>query len=149
MVVESYLIMALFLRRNKMSDAQIFQAFSIVYISIGLGIVINREFYKNMFADFVERPATLYLGGLMALVVGYLLVAFHNTWTADLSVIITVLGWMALVKGIVILVCPKRMISLSKALMEKKNFMRIEAIVAIVAGLVFVWLGFCPESPIL
>ena len=132
-----------------MSDAQIFQAFSLVYISIGFGIVINGEFYKNMFEDFVGRPGVLYLGGVMALVVGYLLVAFHNTWTADLSVIITVLGWMALIKGVVILVCPKRMISLSKSLVEKKNFMRIEAVVAIVAGLVFAWLGFCPESPIL
>ena len=132
-----------------MSDAQIFQVFSIVYISIGLGIVINGEFYKGMFEDFVERPATLYLGGVMALVVGYLLVAFHNTWTADLSVIITVLGWMALIKGVVILVCPKRMISLTKALVEKKNFMKIEAIVAIVIGLVFAGLGFCPKSPIL
>lgn len=132
-----------------MSDAQIFQVFSLVYISVGIGMVINPEFYKNMFADFVERPAVLYLGGVTALVVGYLLVAFHNTWTADLSVIITVLGWMALVKGVVIFVCPKHMIRLMKGLVEKKNFMKIEAIVAIVAGVVFVWLGFCPESPIL
>ena len=92
--------MTLFLRRNKMSDAQIFQIFSIVYLSIGIGIVINYDFYKKIFAGFIDSPVSMYFGGVMALVVGFLLVTFHNTWTRDLSVIITILGWMALIKGI-------------------------------------------------
>ena len=85
----------------------------------------------------------------MALVVGFLLVTFHNTWVKDYSVIITILGWMALIKGIVILVLPKAMITLSKAIAEKPMFMKIEAIAAIIIGLGLAFLGFCPESPIL
>ena len=131
-----------------MSDAQIFQVFSLVYLAIGIGIVINGEFYKGMFEDFIERPAVLYLGGVTALVIGYLIVTFHNVWAADLSVIITVLGWLALIKGVLILVKPKLMVAMTKSLVEKKNFMKFEAIVAIVIGLVFAGLGFCPKSPV-
>ena len=119
-----------------------------MYLSIGIGIAVNPEFYKTIFSDFVERPAVLYLGGMMPLIVGYLIVAFHNTWTADLSVIITVLGWLALIKGVLILVKPKLMIAMTKGLVEKKKFMKIEAIVAIVLGVVFAGLGFCPKSPV-
>ena len=84
----------------------------------------------------------------MALVVGYLILAFHNTWTKDLSVIITIIGWIALIKGIVILIQPKMMITLSKAILKIENILKIEAIVVIVLGLVFSFLGFCPKSPI-
>ena len=131
-----------------MSDAQIFQIISLVYITVGIGILVNPEFYKKLFEDFIENTAVLYLGGITALVVGYLILAFHNTWTMDLSVIITIFGWLALTKGIVILVRPKIMIALSKAMVKKENILKIEAIAVVTLGLAFSFLGFCPKSPI-
>ena len=131
-----------------MSDAQIFQIFSIVYITIGIGIFINPGFYKKMFEDFIENTAVMYLGGVMALTIGYLIVAFHNTWTKDLSVIITIVGCLAMIKGILILIRPKIIIALSKAMVQKESILKIEAIAVIILGLVFSFLGFCPKSPI-
>ena len=131
-----------------MSDAQIFQVFSLVYLTIGIGILINSDFYKKLFTDFIESAVSLYFGGVMALVIGYLIVAFHNTWTADLSVIITILGWIALIKGILILVRPKLMIAMTIAIMKNEKFLKIEAVVIIIMGLALSFLGFCPKSPI-
>ncbi len=131
-----------------MSDAQIFQIFSLVYIAVGIGILINPGFYKKLFEDFIENAAVLYLGGITALVVGYLILAFHNTWTKDISVIITIVGWLALIKGILILIRPKIMIALSKAMVQKEGILKIEAIAVIILGLAFAFLGFCPKSPI-
>jgi len=131
-----------------MSDAQIFQIFSLFYIVVGIGILINPGFYKKLFEDFIENAAVLYLGGAMALAIGYLILAFHNTWTKDLSVIITIFGWLALIKGIVILIRPKIIIALSKAILQKESILKIEAIAVIILGLIFSFLGFCPKSPI-
>ena len=131
-----------------MSDAQIFQIFSLVYIAVGIGILINPDFYKKLFEDFIENASVLYLGGITVLVVGYLILAFHNTWTKDLSVIITIFGWLALIKGILILIQPKIMIALSKAMVKKESILKIEAIAVIILGLAFSFLGFCPKSPI-
>ncbi|MHC4691863.1 MAG: hypothetical protein ACYS67_03905 [Planctomycetota bacterium] len=130
-----------------MSDAQIFQIISLAYIAVGIGILINPGFYKKLFEDFTEHASFMYLGGIMALAIGYLILAFHNTWTKDLSVIITIFGWIALIKGIVILVRPQIVIALAKA-MTKPGFLKIEAIAVIILGLVFSFLGFCPKSPI-
>jgi uncharacterized protein YjeT (DUF2065 family) len=131
-----------------MSDAQIFQIISIVYITIGIGIFINPGFYKKLFEDFIENAAVLYLGGVMALTIGYLILTFHNTWTKDLSVIITIFGCLAMIKGILILIRPEIMIALSKAILQKESTLKIEAIVVIILGLAFAFLGFCPKSPI-
>lgn len=131
-----------------MSDAQIFQILSLVYIAVGIGILINPGFYKKLFEDFIENAAVLFLGGVTALVVGYLILAFHNTWTKDLSVIITIVGWLALIKGILIIIRPNIMIALSKAMVQKESILKIEAIAVIILGLAFSFLGFCPKSPI-
>jgi uncharacterized protein YjeT (DUF2065 family) len=140
--------MALSFKEKKMSDAQIFQIVSIVYIAVGIGILINPDFYKKLFEDFIGNAAVLYLGGITALVVGYLILAFHNTWTKDLSVIITIFGCLALIKGILILIRPKIMIELSKVMVQKEGILKIEAFAVIILGLVFAFLGFCPKSPI-
>jgi uncharacterized protein YjeT (DUF2065 family) len=130
-----------------MSDAQIFQILSLAYIAVGIGILVNPAFYKKLFEDFIESASALYLGGIMALVIGYLILAFHNTWTKDWSVIITIIGCIALVKGVVILIRPKIIIALSRA-MTKPGLLKIEATVVIILGLAFSFLGFCPKSPI-
>ncbi len=132
-----------------MSDAQIFQVFSLVYIAIGIGILINPDFYKKLYEDLIESASAVYLGGIIALAIGYLVVTFHNTWTKDFSVIITVLGWLALIKGILILVRPKVIITMAKAIISKEKNLKIQAVIVIVLGLLLAFLGFCPKSPIL
>jgi uncharacterized protein YjeT (DUF2065 family) len=135
-------------KEKQMSDAQIFQIFSLLYITVGIGILINPGFYKKLFEDFIENAAVMYLGGVMALAVGYLILAFHNTWTGGFSVIITIFGWLAMIKGLVILIRPKMMIALSRAIIQKEKILKIEAIAVIILGLAFSFLGFCPKSPI-
>ena len=131
-----------------MSDAQIFQIISLMYLAVGLGMLINPGFYKKLFTDFIENAAVMYIGGIMGLAIGYVIVAFHNTWVRDWSVIITIIGWLALVKGALILIQPKLMIALTKVFMKKEMTLKIEAVVIIVLGLAFSFLGFCPKSPI-
>ena len=130
-----------------MSDAQIFQIFSIFYLAIGIGILINPDFYKKLFEECCESAAVMYIGGIMTIVIGYLILAFHNTWTMDFSVIITIIGWLALIKGILILVLPKMMIAMTRAML-KENTLKIMAAWVIFLGLAFSFLGFCPKSPI-
>jgi hypothetical protein len=131
-----------------MSDAQIFQLMGIVYLAVGVGILLNYSHYKKMIEDFVNDTTALYLGGIMALVVGYLLVNYHNIWVKDWHVIITVIGWAALIKGLFILILPKSMILLTKAFLKLKSIMIVETVFIIIVGLLFMYLGYCPKSPL-
>ncbi len=131
-----------------MSDAQIFQVFSLMYIAIGIGILINPDVYKKIYQDFIDNGMALYFGGFTALAIGYLLVTFHNVWEMDWHVIITVIGWIALIKGMLILVRPEAMIALTKAIIKKEGALKIQAVIVIIFGLLLSFLGFCPKSPI-
>jgi uncharacterized protein YjeT (DUF2065 family) len=131
-----------------MSDAQIFQIFSLVYLAVGIGMLINPDFYKKVVTDFCESAAVMYLGGLMTLAIGYLILAHRGIrCTQDWAMILSLIGWLALIKGILILVRPNMMIAMTRAMM-KDSFLKILPALIILIGLVFSFLGFCPKSPI-
>ena len=125
-----------------MTDAQIFQLAGLVYLSVGIGIITNRAFYSKMVASFMENVAAYYLGGLTALAIGYLLVTFHNVWVWDWPVLITIFGWMALIKGVFLLAAPKAAAQVSNYFIKNVKFINIWAAVAIILGVLFCWLGF-------
>jgi len=125
-----------------MTDAQIFQVLGIMYLAVGIGIITSRDFYNKIFEGFMDSPPAFYLGGLVALVIGYLLIAFHNIWVKDWPVIITIIGWIALIKGILLIAFPKVSINISRCFIGTKKILTIWAIVAIILGVLCCWLGF-------
>jgi hypothetical protein len=115
-----------------MSDAQIFQVFSLVYLAIGIGMLINPAFYKKLFTDFCESAAMLYIG---------------VCYSSGFAIIIPIIGWLGLIKGILILVRPQTIIALTKAILKESTF-KIMIAWVLFLGLLFSFLGFCPKSPI-
>ncbi len=126
-----------------MTDAQIFQILGITYPIVGIGILINPDFYKKLITNFTENPPAIYLSGLVALAIGYLLVMFHNIWAKDWSVIITIFGWAALIKGLFLIVLPKVSIKISNFFKKQMTkFLTVWATVVIILGGLLCWLGF-------
>ena len=108
---------------------------AVVYIAIGVSMLLNGKHYKQMISNMMETPGIIYLGGIMALIAGYLIVTYHNIWVKDWTVIITVFGWIALVKGVFLLVFPKAFIRFFKGMMRKWNFTVLGACVLILGSL--------------
>jgi len=75
----------------------------------------------------------------MALVVGFLIVSNHNVWVQDWTVLVTIIGWLALLKGVLIFLAPKFLIKLSASILKKTNLI---GLCAIILGLVFGYFGF-------
>jgi uncharacterized membrane protein len=125
-----------------MTDAQIFQLIGIIYITVAIGIITAPEFYSKVASNFLENQPAYYIGGLVAIIAGFLLVTFHNIWVKDWIVIITIIGWIALIKGILLIAVPKAMIVFSKRFIGMTKVLTIWAVVAIILGVLCCWLGF-------
>lgn len=113
---------------------------ALVYLAIGAGMIMNGKYYKKLIDDMMASPATIYLGGIMALIAGFLIVSYHNIWSQDWTVVITLFGWMGLIKGVTLLAFPKAMRAITKSMMKKWNF-SVLGFCAIILGLVFGYLG--------
>src|SRR4029434_2136079 len=82
------------------------------FVVIALGMLINLNIYERMIAEALRPGILLYLSGLLSLLAGLAIINLHNTWHMDWRVIITVLGWLMTIGGIIRIVAPQITISI-------------------------------------
>ncbi|MFH1142441.1 MAG: hypothetical protein ABIH67_05735 [Candidatus Uhrbacteria bacterium] len=116
--------------------------FGLVYLLIGLGVFINKNFYKEVFEKLLKNEALIFCCGATAFVVGFAIVSAHNLWVGDWYIIITLFGWASLIKGAMFLLLPKFQISLAKSLMKSDFYLNLTTVVCLVIGLILCYFGF-------
>jgi hypothetical protein len=77
-----------------------------VLIVPAVGVFLNFSTYRLMVEEFSKSASLCYLGGFMALLFGLVILQFHSEWVAGWPVIITILGWITVVKGVVLILFP-------------------------------------------
>ena len=120
------------------------QLLSIVYIFVGLGMLISGDYYSRAFIDMFrddDNAGIMYIGGAMAAVVGLLIIRSHNIWEASWVVIVTIIGWIALLKGFVLLVFPGRLDDMFGKWFSKGS-MKIWGSIILILGLGLGYFGF-------
>lgn len=125
-----------------MADANVFQLLGLGYLAAGLGMLINSKFYKRMIEQMLDSPPVIYVSGFMALAVGYLLLAFYSTWGANLRLILTIIGWIALFKGLTAIILPQLLIKVSHGFVRSDKTVTGAGLVMTALGIVMMYLGF-------
>jgi hypothetical protein len=96
----------------------------------GTALVIRRRELHAVVADFQRSPALIMMGGMFALLFGLGVVLTHNLWAWEPGLIVTILGWFALVKGSFLLIWPKVWMSLApKNPQSLARFVGVEGVV--------------------
>ena len=114
----------------------------IFYLVAGVGLVLNKQFYRKLMEDFCKSAASFLFGGMLALVIGVVIVLRHNVWAADWTVIITIIGWIALIKGTCMIVFPHSVEKFMEVYRENENALTIHGIAALIFGIVLTFFGF-------
>jgi hypothetical protein len=81
------------------------------FVVVALGMLINLGMYESMIAEALHPGVLFYLSGLLSLLAGLAIVNLHNRWQTDWRVIITVLGWLMTIGGIMRIVLPQAAIA--------------------------------------
>ena len=119
------------------------QIVGVVLTLIGLGVLINSDFYAKNFSGFFKDVPLEFMSALTMQVLGLLIVLTHNVWEMSGAVIVTLVGWALLVKGAVWMVCPRSLAKIFKLFQKNlKTLMTIDGVVLLVAGLYLVYQGF-------
>ncbi|MBD98202.1 MAG: hypothetical protein CMO34_00010 [Verrucomicrobia bacterium] len=118
---------------------------AIVYLSFGIGMLLNKDYYQKTLIQFIENSFVLVYGGYMAIVFGMIILSVHNSWLGKWTDIITLIGWVATVKGIWLLAFPKSAL-LYRKLFENKKFSLIMIPIVLALGILFGYFGFLLSS---
>jgi hypothetical protein len=84
----------------------------------------------------------VYLFGLFDFAAGLAIVLNHNVWAANWRVLITLIGWLMLIRGAVRILAPETIMDYAKNVLRKKQIMPIAGGVTGVLGLVFCYFGY-------
>lgn len=124
-----------------MTDSSLLQIFGLVYLTIGLGMFFSPSFYRTMISRMIENEAVLFLAGLTALIIGFFLVGYHNVWWGGRAVVVTVIGYLALIKGLLLLIAPAFAVRLYRSFRFSEKTLGLYSFFVLVLGLTLFYLG--------
>ncbi len=108
---------------------------------ISLGMLVHPQRHKKLMADFLSTPSLVNFSGAVGIILGLLILGFHNAWVSDWCVLITLIGWIVLLQGIWRIFFPDSYTKAMKDLMNSTGYL-IWSWVWLLLGLYLIWIGF-------
>ena len=111
-------------------------------LAIAIGLLVNAAGYRAMAEEFLTSRALTFLAGVITLPAGLALVLTHNVWAADWRVVITLIGWLLIVSGIIRIVAPQQALAWGRAAARNPVTFKIGAAIWLLIGALFCYFGY-------
>lgn len=109
-----------------------------------LGVLFNKAMVMSMMDEISsgKQKTVLFVSGFFTAFVGMVLVMMHNLWVGSWQVLITIVAWVMLLKGALLLLFPNWSVSLANTFKGKNGVMVLWGVIALVIGLVLSYYGY-------
>ncbi len=77
-----------------------------ILIAVGLGFFVSRPYYIRIYKDIEQAPFAVLFFGMAAMAAGLAQLLSHNAWDSLPEILVTLLGWGLLLKGVICVVSP-------------------------------------------
>jgi putative exporter of polyketide antibiotics len=117
-------------------------------ILIGLSMMTRRQDTVETVTALLQNPATTLILGVIALAAGLAMVLAHNIWSGGaLVVVVTLVGWIALIKSLFFLFLPHEMeTTLFLQQLHYQQFFYLYSAISFVLGVYLTYGGFRSRS---
>jgi hypothetical protein len=120
--------------------AQLFGA-SLLVVSVAMAF--RYDDMMHVLDEFLKDRALLFFAALVSLMVGLLLVLIHNVWTGDLlTIVVTVLGWGLLLRGVIWLFVPGGVLRKLVSSAKKEHVYYVIVFIIFLVGSYLTYSGF-------
>ena len=99
-------------------------------------------------ADFQRSPALIFMTAIFALMIGLVQVALHNIWTDPTAIIVSAIGWLAVVKGVLLLAAPEGLMAFAAAASASPSRVRFYGIAILILAIVLLALGLMGRATV-
>lgn len=125
------------------SFARVLGPFLTIVIAVAL---IRSADMPQLLSEFTDSAVWPWVSGAFVLLGGIAIVAFHQVWRGAAAVVISVLGWLLVVRGIVLLAFPEFFDSLARRVMDVAGVWIPVLVVMGLVGLYLTYEGWKPVS---
>lgn len=122
-----------------LSAVQLASIFGPILVIMGIWTLLYQDNVKKVAESFRKNPAVFYLGGVVNLIVGLTIITSFNEWKMQVQILVTLLGWLMFLRGLVIFFLPNAIAKVSKM---QENAYVFFGLVSVVWGLALGWFAF-------
>jgi hypothetical protein len=124
------------------------KAYGIAIVAVACAALFAPGRMSAVIADFERSAGLSFVTALFALTLGLVLVMAHSLWTDPAAVLVSLFGWIVLVKGILLLAAPEGLFKFATASASSSSRIRIWGIAALVLAAVFLAIGFAGRASV-
>lgn len=101
---------------------------------ISISAILNFERVNLLVSELLESEYLLYITGVMALIIGLTIITIHNDHTADYNLLITLVGWLAFIEGVIVLLVPDLADKIIREITRHRAFLLLAVIAVMFAS---------------
>lgn len=75
-------------------------------LAVGLGVFASRSYYIKIYRDLEKETLAVLIFGMFGIAAGIAQVTYHNVWGTLPEIVISLLGWGLLLKGLMFAIFP-------------------------------------------
>ena len=111
-------------------------------LALGLALVFQGTGFRAFAGEFMASPALIFLSGIITLPAGLAIVLTHNVWTPDWRVVITIVGWLAVVTGAIRMIVPQQAAAKARGVIAQPLIPKIGAAIWLAIGALLSYYGY-------
>jgi hypothetical protein len=113
-----------------------------MFVVVGVALLVKPRMFRTILSEFIRGATWLYLAGFIGLLAGMALVLTHNVWAPDWRLIITLIGWVTIVRALISIFQPQWIVAAGTAILEHRGAFVGAAVFNLIIGLVLSYFGY-------
>ncbi|KMO84171.1 hypothetical protein MCHUDSM44219_00977 [Mycolicibacterium chubuense] len=114
-------------------------------VIVDLAAVLRASHMPALLSDFSSSSAWPWISGAFILIAGLVVVALHQYWHGPAAIIVSALGWLIVVRAVLLLFFPDTLMSLADSMIGATAWWVAVCGVAALIGVYLTYVGWAPE----
>lgn len=114
------------------------QVWGPVLFAVGIGVFVSRGYYVKVYRDIEKHVLAALVFGLGCLAGGTAHILAHNVWGTFTEGVVSFLGWMLFVNGVLFIVTPQFVDKVGDFWVNKK-LIALEGATSLILGMYLLW----------
>lgn len=110
-------------------------------LAAGIGFFTSRSYYVKLYRDLDKNALTVLVLGMLAMAAGIAQVSVHSVWSTIPEIVVSLLGWALLVKGVAFVIAPGFVNKASDA-WAKMKLVTVSGALMLIIGAYLSWFGY-------
>jgi hypothetical protein len=115
---------------------------AVIGIGMAMGLMMEGDTFSSLLKEFIGSRPAIFITGILALTAGIAIVNAHNLWVPDWRVIVTILGWLLVLRGVMLLVFPAAVQTIGDRLAAHPSGVIAGAAISFVLGAILCIQGY-------